>query len=56
MYVKAKVTFNHGGFFKMNYGQYKEVTDELGKTLLSLDLVEENRPSHKKMKIKKKNA
>ncbi len=54
MYVRAKVTFNHGGFFKMNHGQHKEVTDELGATLLSLDLVEVNTPSHKKMKIKKK--
>ena len=54
MYVRAKVKFNHGGFFKMNYGEYKEVTEELGKTLLSLDLVEVNKPSHKKIKIKKK--
>lgn len=54
MYVKAKVKFNHGGFFKMNHGEFKEVTEELGKTLLSLDLVEINTPSHKKMKIKKR--
>jgi hypothetical protein len=38
----------------MELGEFRDVPDELAKTLLSLDLVVVNKPSHKKMKIKMK--
>ena len=53
MYVRALFTFNHGGFCKMENGEFRDIEDELAKTLIHLELVEKNMPSHKKMKIKK---
>ena len=52
MYIRAKNKFNHGGIIKMDLGESREIKDSLAKRLIELDLVEENRPTYKKMKVK----
>ena len=37
----------------MNGGECRELEDGLAKTLMALDLVEENKVTHKKIKVKK---
>jgi hypothetical protein len=54
MYVKAKETFNYGGIIKMSKGECQIVSDELAIKLLKINVVEENKNTHKKIKFKKK--
>lgn len=54
MYIRAKNKINHGGYLKMEAGEFRQVDDDVGKHLIMIGVAEENTPSHKKMKIKKK--
>ncbi len=54
MYVKAILKINHVGFLKMEEGECRQVDDAVGKHLIMIGVAEENTPSHKKMKFKKK--
>lgn len=54
MYVRAKVSFDRGNTMKpMKQGEHREISNELAEKLIFLDLVEENKPSYKKIKFKK---
>ena len=54
MYVKAKNEFNYGGILQMKCGECREIDDAIAKKLIAEGTVEENKPSYKKITIKKK--
>ena len=52
MYVRALNEINHGGFLKMKGGECREIDNNVAKHLILLGVMEENKVSHKKIKIK----
>ena len=54
MYLIAKGTFNHGGIVSKKAGEsWDEPNEELAKKLIKLGVAAENKPSYKKIKVKK---